>query len=196
MKIKLYLLTAVLILLQSCVGQSISNREFYNEDFNWRINIPEEFNMLNAEESEKMAEKGIDAIEKTYDEELVNHSKTIFAFRSDKLNYFDSTYQPFDVEVDGDYMESVRGVNEILYETFITQMEGIEIDTSSSTEVIDQLEFKKFKMKITYPNKIIMNLLMYCRLFDKQELSVNIMYVDKEKGKKMLHAWRSSTFNK
>jgi len=49
-------------------------------------------------------------------------------------------------------------------------------------------------MEVTYPNDMIMNLLMYSRLFDDQEFTVNIMYVDKQKGKKMLKSWQNSKF--
>jgi hypothetical protein len=39
-----------------------------------------------------------------------------------------------------------------------------------------------------------MNVLMYSRLIDDQDFSVNIMYTDEEKGKKMLEAWQTSRF--
>lgn len=41
-----------------------------------------------------------------------------------------------------------------------------------------------------------MNVLMYSRLFDKKEFTVNIMYVDNKKGQLMLEAWKKSKFTK
>ncbi|MEN9972002.1 MAG: hypothetical protein RIS20_349 [Bacteroidota bacterium] len=49
-------------------------------------------------------------------------------------------------------------------------------------------------MKIEYPNKLVLNLLMYSRLFNKREFTVNIMYVDNKKGEQMLEAWKKSKF--
>ena len=143
-----------------------------------------------------MQNKGADAIEKTYDEKVINQSKTIFVFKSDQLNYFESNYQPFDIAIDGNYLESCKDVNNILYETFKTQMPDIKIDSTSTIEKIDNLEFQTFKMKVEYPNKMVLNVLMFSRLFDKKEFSVNIMYVDNNKGQQMLESWRKSKFTK
>ena len=63
-------------------------------------------------------------------------------------------------------------------------------------EKIDNLEFQVFKMKIEYPNKMVLNLLMYSRLFGKKEFTVNIMYVDNKKGQLMTEAWKNSKFLK
>jgi len=191
-----YFLIGLTIIFQSCNGQTTPKKEIYNKDFNWTITIPENFENVSAEEWAKMQNKGADAIEKTYNEEVVNQAKTIFVFKSDQLNYFESNYQPFDTAIDGDYLESCKNVNNMLYETFITQMPDIKIDSTSSIEKIDNLEFQTFKMKIEYPNKMTMNVLMFSRLFDKKEFTVNIMYVDKKKGEQMLDSWKKSKFTK
>lgn len=49
-------------------------------------------------------------------------------------------------------------------------------------------------MKIYFPNGMTMHSLMYSRLFDDREFSVNIMYVDERQGKRMIEAWTKSTF--
>jgi hypothetical protein len=196
MKKLTYLIVCLIITLQSCNGQTTAKREIYNKDFNWKITIPENFENVSAEDWTKMQNKGADAIEKTFEGEIINQSKTIFVFKSDQLNYFESNYQPFDVSIDGNYLESCKNVNEVLLETFKTQMPNAKIDTITTVEKIDNLEFQVFKMKIEYPNKMILNLLMYSRLFGKKEFSVNIMYVDNKKGQLMTEAWKNSKFLK
>lgn len=141
-----------------------------------------------------MQNKGADAIEKTYDAKVDNQAKTIFVFKNDQFNYFESNYQPFDTATDGSYLESCKNVNEILYQTFIAQMPGVKVDSVTSVERIDNLEFQTLKMKVTYPNNMVLNVFMFTRLFDKREFSVNIMYVDKTKGDLMINAWRKSKF--
>lgn len=194
MKTIYYLTICLVIIFQSCSGQSKTKKEFYNKDFNWKITIPESFDTVSTEQWEKMQNKGAEAIEKTYDEKIDNRAKTIFVFQSGQLNYLESNYQPFDIATDGDYLEACKGVNEVVYQTFVTQMQGIKIDTATSTEKIDNLEFQKFKMKVTYPNKMVLNVLMYNRLFGKKEFTLNIMYVDEAKGDLMMKAWKKSTF--
>ena len=139
-----YLIVCFTIIIQSCNGQNTSKQEIYNKDFKWTITIPENFQNVSKEEWSKMQNKGEEAIENTYGEEIINQSKTIFVFKSDQFNYFESNYQPFDVAIDGDYLESCKNVNNIIFETFKTQMPGIKIDSTSSVEKIDNLNFQIF----------------------------------------------------
>jgi len=60
-------------------------------------------------------------------------------------------------------------------------MPDIKVETTRSVENIDGLEFQKFQIKALYPNNITLHILMYSRLFDKKELTINIMYVDPKK---------------
>ncbi len=177
-------------------SQSKTENKIYNKDFNWTIIIPEGFETVEEKEWIAMQNKGANAIEDTFGEEIINHSKTIFVFKSGTVNYFESSFQPFDVAVDGDYIETCKAVNDILYETFMAQMPGITIERSNTIEKIDNLDFQVYKMKVIFPNKMEMYCMMFNRLFGKKELAVNIMYIDQSKGEKMLASWRASKFNK
>ena len=75
-------------------------------------------------------------------------------------------------------------------------MPNAKIERRTTTEIVDQLEFQKFEMEVEYPNKMVLHLLMYSRLFDEKEFSVNIMFVDKAKGAEMLDSWKKSKFSK
>src|SRR4051794_14185308 len=87
----------ILTILYSCIGQSNSKKkEIFNKDFDWKIVIPEDFETVTAEEWAKFQNRGAEAIEQTYDEKIENYAKTIFVFRNDQFNYFESNYQPFD----------------------------------------------------------------------------------------------------
>lgn len=191
-----YCLVFLVILLGGCKGKTIPKREIYNEDFKWTITLPENFEQVNEEEWARMQHKGADAIEQTIGEQVINQAKTIFVFKSDKMNYFESNYQPFDTLTDGDYLTSWRMVNDILYETFKTQVPDVKIDTVKNVENIDGLEFQTFKIRAEYPNKMVLNILMFSRLFNKREFTVNISFMDKAKGAQMLQAWKESKFGK
>lgn len=181
--------------LYSCRAQSTPGpKVIFNEQFNWRIQIPEGFETVPAEQWMKMQNKGAGAVEKTYDVTVENRAKTIFAFRSDQFNYFESNYQPFDTAADGNYLESFRQVNNMLYGTFEAQMPQAKLDSASSQETIDGKLFQVYKITITIPGKIVIEFWMYSRLFGKREFTVNIMTVDKEKQRILLNAWRNSKF--
>lgn len=195
MNIGKFILLFTILLVQSCQSQKAAEREIFNADFKWSITIPKNFENVSADEWSKLQNKGKIAIEDTYGEEIINNSKIIFVFKSDDLNYFESNYQPFDPS-DGDYLATCENVNLVLYETFKAQMPNAKIEKRTTTEIVDQLEFQKFEMEVEYPNKMVLHLLMYSRLFDEKEFSVNIMFVDKAKGAEMLDSWKKSKFSK
>lgn len=183
------------ILFQCCKGQTtIPAKEFYNKDFNWKIVIPAGYDSVSAADWNKMQNKGADAIQKTYDVKVDTKPKTIFVFKSDQFNYFESNYQPFDSSEVKTYMESYRAVNNMLYGTFKAQMPDSKLDSSSSEETIDGRLFHTFKVAVAFPNKMVMEIWMFSRLFGNKEFTVDIMTVDKNKQKALLDAWRNSTF--
>lgn len=189
------LFLSVLALFMRCSGQRADQKELYNEEFKWSIRIPAGFEHVSAAEGERLQNKGLSLIEKTYGQPVENQAKMIFEFKSGPQNYFESNYQPFDEQVDGNYSESFDAVNQIIYETFMAQMPGITIDTARTMTAVDGLDFHTCKMKITHPN-MVLNFVMYSRLFDKREFTVNILYVDEAKGDQMKQAWLASKFKK
>lgn len=187
----------ILFTFTSCEAKTTSaQKTIYNKDFDWTITIPENFETVSPEEWQKMQNRGAEAIEKTFDQKLDNQAKTIFVFKSDRVNYFESNYQPFDVTEDGHYLKSNRAVQDVLYETFKSQMQNPRIDSLSATETIDGLKFHVYKMSIYLPNDIVMELLMYSHLFGKRDFTVSILTIDKEKQKVLLNAWRESKFGR
>lgn len=181
--------------LSSCTGQTKTEPQtLYNDEFKWTITIPENFANIEASEWKKMQNKGLDAVEDTYGEKVENQTEIIFVFKNADFNYLESNYQPYDIEIDGDYLSSCQVVNEVLFETFQAQMPGAKIDSVSSVEKINNLEFQTYKMKLDFPNGMTMYSHMYSRLFGKKEFSVNIMYVDEKQGEKMTKAWYNSKF--
>lgn len=197
MKLYTLLLSGLVAILLSCpVVAQTAKKEIHNKEFNWTIVIPEGFESVTAEEWTRLENKGADAIEKTYGEKVENRAKTIFVFKSDRLHYLEANYQSYDAAADGDYLESVKSVNDVLYGTFEAQLPNARLDSAFSTEVISGLTFQRFKIAITLPNKMILNVWMYSRLFGKKDFSLNIMAVDKEKERLLLEAWRSSKFGK
>ena len=192
MKYSVLLVMVLFVALQSC--KETPKNEIFNPDFKWTITIPENFQNVNPDEWKKMQDKGTEAVEKTYDGKVENTAKTIFVFKSDNFNYFESNSQPFDPAVDGDYSVSCRNVNNTFYGTVQAQIPGAQMDTLTTEETIGGLKFHKYTVTINLPNKMIMEYLMYSRLFDKTELTVNIITSDKAKQKVLLDAWNNSKF--
>jgi hypothetical protein len=177
-----------------CIAQSSSSPQtFHSEIFKWTIDVPEGFERISEEVGEQLKSKGAAAIEDTYGEKVEDFATTLFMFRKGPFNYMEANYQPFD-PADGTYDEQRKVVEQIIYETFRAQMPDVKIDTISSTQTIGQLNFYVFEIRAHLPNDMLMTMLMYSRLFDRQELSLNIVYVKPEEGELMLNVWRKSKF--
>jgi hypothetical protein len=190
------LTVAVFFTTLSLYAQAEPGKEYFYKPLKWKILIPEGTKSVSNEEWDKLEQKGAAAIEKTYGEKVENNATTLFVVKYDDLNYFEANQQPYDSIADADYPAYFQGVNDVLYETFKEQIPNGNIDTSSSQELIAGLLFQKFRLSIGLPNNIVIRLLMYSRPFGDKEFTVNIMYVDEEKGIRMMSAWKKSTFGK
>jgi hypothetical protein len=190
------LTVAVFFTTLSLFAQAEPGKEYFYKPLKWKILIPEGTKSVSNEEWDKLEQKGAAAIEKTYGEKVENNATTLFVVKYDDLNYFEANQQPYDSIADADYPAYFQGVNDVLYETFKEQIPNGNIDTSSSQELIAGLLFQKFRLSIGLPNNIVIRLLMYSRPFGDKEFTVNIMYVDEEKGIRMMSAWKKSTFGK
>jgi hypothetical protein len=190
---KSILIYIAFVILSGCKTNS-NPQTFHNEDFKWTITIPEKFTSVSPGDWEKLQNKGAQAVEKTYGEKVENQATVIFVFKNGDYNYLESNYQQFDPDVDGDYRESCKVVNEIVYETFRTQIPNAKIDSASSIERISGLDFHTFKLVLDLPNGMKIHTFMYNRLFGKKDFAINITYVDEEAGKRMKEAWFESKF--
>jgi hypothetical protein len=193
---RIHFLAPGILLLAACSGSSTPSTTLHNEDFRWTITIPAGFESVEPDEWAKVQGKGQAAMENSTGLKIDNQTTGIFVFKSGQTNYFESNQQSFDEAVDGDHRESTKLAADLLYETFVSQMPGVKIDSSMVVETIDGLEFLTTKMKLDLPNGMIMYMEMYSRLFDKRELAVNIIYIDEKKGQQMKDSWYQSKFSK
>jgi hypothetical protein len=187
---------AVLFITFSLHAQAEAGKEYVYKPLNWKIVIPQGTTVVSEQEWERLQQKGAAAIEKTYGEKIENNASTLFVVKYDDLNYFEANQQPYDSIADPDYPAYFRSVNDVLYTTFKEQIPNGTIDSSSSEELIAGLLFQKFRISITLPNNMVIRMFMFSRTFGDKELTVNIMYVDEEKGIRMMSAWKKSTFGK
>ncbi len=196
MKINIFIVIIFSFLLLGCEKEKIKPREINYDKFQWSITIPKNFEPVSKEDWARQQNRGIKAIEDAYGEEIDNLAKIIFVFKHGKLNIFEANYQPFDENIDGSHAESFDNVNEVLIETFRSQIPDIKVKKQRSVKIIDGLAFQACRIELTYPNNVLFNCEMYSHLFNKEELTVNIMFTDNGVGKEMRESLFSSKFKK
>ncbi len=190
------MLTASIAVLAGCKeSKKVEKRTIYNEEFKWTIEIPAGFDTVSGPKWAQMQQRGLEAIEKTYDMEVENNAKTIFVFHSDMMNYFESNVQPFDTTAsDEDYRETCKQVNEMMYGTFQSQMPEAQLDSSSSVATVSGLEFQAFRLSVKMDDNLIMKCQMFSRRFGNKEFSVNMMTANEAKEGELMKAWKGSKF--
>ena len=190
------MLLVLLVICTSCLGfgqVTKEPKEFYSEEFDWRIKIPIGYNALSGEQLTAVQKKGASAIEKATDVQVGNQAKVIFAFSSNPLNYFECNWQPYEGEF-SDYPKQCNLVNGLLYQTLKAELKDARMDSTSWQETVSGLVFQVFQARIYLPNDMVMEMLMYSRLFSRKDFTVSILSTDQKTRDELLGAWRSSMF--
>lgn len=193
---KKILCTLFVLFTLATYGQEKKDEKIFIKEFNWTMISPEGFERMSQEEIDHLRNRGIQVLENGTGEELVDEVTVLFWIKKGTLNSLEANYQPFDEEVDGDYDETFDDVNEISVAAIKDQFPQIQIDTVTSIEKIDRLNFRKFYMKLTYPGGVVLHNHSYSYLFGDKEFTVSISYVDEKFGQQMLNAWLKSKFRK
>jgi hypothetical protein len=190
---KHFSLILALIFSIFCKGQDY--KQFYSKEFEWRLNIPDDFESVSKQKDKQFASEGKKALEKTVGAEIEDNSKQIFLYTKNRTNYIMSNWQEFDEKKDGKYLSSVKFVNETIFKTFQNQFPEVSIDSTSTSEIISNKEFHVFHVTIPIANtKAKMNMYVFSHLFEKKDFNVYVVFIDKIIGEELLKNLRSSTF--
>lgn len=178
----------------NCQSSNVSDTLNITE-FKWTVVVPENFQPVNQEDWNKELQKGMDLLEDTYDEEIENQSVTLFIYKNGQFNTFEANWQPYDVQVDGDYMETYADVNKVIYKAFEEQLVGTKLDSLTTVQDVSGLQFNRFDVALDFPNGMKLKAISFSRLFDKKELTLNITYIDEKLGEKVMEAFLNSKFD-
>lgn len=176
---------------------NISENVYTSQEIGWTIEIPKGWKIISKEEKDKWQKKGEKAITEFTGEEMQYEGlKDLVGFKKNQFNIFQATSEPFEVEYEGEWEENNQILKELLYQTFESQ--GIRVDsTETSTETIDNIDFKTFSFTIYGPKgDIILKQITYSTLINGLDFGVNMSYNNDKNRDEMLKVWRGSKFNK
>jgi len=162
---------------------SKQDHQFQFPEVGWKVKVPSEFTIMDSAQATPI---GTD----------FGTTKTLISFNKGQYNFFSSTITPFDPARDGDWNEVNSKLKNVILGTLRNQAEAIKVDTSSSDELIDGLEFHKFQIITTYQSKLVMKTLMYRRLHMGFDYGINISYTDENVGQELQLILASSKFDK
>ena len=203
-KILLFLLSSLFITI-SC-NEIDPNKEieegeiteniYYNKEIGWKMSIPNGWEITSQDVLKKRTEDGMEKLQESIEAEYdFSELKHLINFQKDKFHIFQSTSEPFEEEYVGEWKENSIQINQLLYYTYSNN--GINIDTSSSVQTIDSVEFNVSHITMYGPKgNIILYQDMYSTYINGFDFSVNLNYIDGKKKDEMYRAWKNSTFEK
>ncbi len=172
----------------------INSRKYSSEEIGWIIQVPEGWKITSLDSALASEKTGIEAIEKVYGGGIqTTELRHLIGFEKDLFNNLSSTSEPFKLEYPGEYEENNQKLYEVVYDALDAQ--GVKIDTSSSAEVIRGMKFDTFYSTIYDINdNIVMYQILYSRLINGFDFSVNINYNNEADKKVLVDAFKNSEF--
>jgi ribosomal protein L25 (general stress protein Ctc) len=200
---RIYILTILsIVLLISCKTDpnkqvdegTVKENVYHSKEIGWTIEIPKGWKVTQREESQKREDNGLKAINEAnginYD---ASGLKQLISFQKDRFHIFQSTSEKFEIEYDGEYEENKILVKELLYDTYASN--GIKVDTISSTEKIDNLNFDLFKITVYDPKgKIMLYQDLYSTFRNGVDFGVNLNYINEKEKMELMSVWKNSKF--
>jgi hypothetical protein len=180
------------LMLTSCEKEEV--KIIVNDDFNWTVTIPKNFRELSEGEWDKVEDKGIDVFEDLYGEEVESKATLLFAYKKGDFQSFQSYYKIHDLETDEDYSKSNHELNKLMYKAFEEMVPNGKLDSIASVTIINGLEFNRFDVIIDFPDGMKMTTVDFSRLFNDKDVTINIVYTNKNVGKKLIENILNSKF--
>ena len=167
---------------------------YTSAELGWSIRIPPGWEVMSKDVLAQKTRDGLEYVADAIGTE-VDYSGIKFhvSFQKDDSNSFQSTSELFDID-SVPWEENNKMVKEALFDTYYHR--GIPADTSSTTAVIDGLNFDLFRVKIfNRRGNVILNQDICSRLISGYAFSVIVNYNNESDRQVMEKAFRESAFS-
>jgi hypothetical protein len=181
------LLLLATIILISCAAKKLGKNEFYFEDFDWTIKIPESFEKVKEETWNKVQVRGGQELGGA----LSPQFKTLFIYKTGTNSFIEANTEPHNGSVD-DYNATIERTLNAFDEALHRNFPNAVINTTRTIETISGKDFLKFESSIsTSP----LHTIVYSRLFGKNRFTLSIMDNNEAARQAMLNTFRTSKFD-
>jgi hypothetical protein len=185
-------------LMCSCNGSNKS-KEYTFSSIGWTINVPYEFEIIDQKNLKEHNRKGRKLVQDAYETDAdMMEQNTLIGFRKGEKNVFVCTTVPFDTVEDGSWTEHQQFLKEVMTKTLEKSTQSkhnVVIDTLSSTEVIDGLQFEKFTLSMNVPGKELINMHLLNILRNGYDVGITLVYQKEKLGRQFYDILRTSRFS-
>jgi hypothetical protein len=163
----------------------IENGVYICNLFDWKITIPEGYELIKKERIEELEKKGYEAIKKETTEGIAinRHPPHLIGFQLNKYNYFNSSLETLVGTKKITLEEHKLFCEKLLKETYST-IKGLKFELTKSDLKLGKHDFYKIKVKI-YSEKDDVYLLtqeIYYSFINNNLFSASLNYTNEEVG--------------
>lgn len=173
----------------------IINDLYWNEDLNWKMKIPNDWNIDDNTQNKDVEKEMLNEIEKTANRKFdISKAVDLIGLTKDDFNSFQSTVEPNLLESENDIVENNLIVKNTLYKTY--QNINIPIDSTKTEKIkIDGVDFETYKF-IIYDDlgNTLMLQEIFCGIVKGAYLMVNINSNNDIDKNIIKNSWLNSTF--
>jgi hypothetical protein len=167
---------------------------YSNSEIGWTMRIPNGWTTISRDDQAQTTQSGLEVVASATGQEIdYSGLMHLISFQKNRFNQFQSTIEPYNTEELGDWIEHNKFVYKLVYDTYENQ--GMKVDTSSTTDKIDNRVFQLFRMKLYGPDgNIILFQDMYTRLIKGYQFGAILNYNNSIDKGAMQKVWFESKF--
>ena len=192
------LLIPLFILVLSCQQPektvSESRSLTINDEVSWNITLPDGWEVTSSQEIKRLQERGEKAMTEALGTEIETSHESLVTINKGPFNSLMANRQVYDLATDGPYESTQQATFEAILETYRNQ--GIRFDHELGVDTIGGFVFQTLSTTLYAPNqdKVILNQLIWDRLFEDYSLLINVNYNNEEDRETLVDLVVNSTF--
>jgi len=161
----------------------------------WTLLLPTEFKILDSTENEKLHSKGHKVLKETVGVKTdMKRTKTLINAMKDRYSLFNSTIRPLNAEQIHNYSKSAQRVKDLLFQAAKAKSVNSRVDSISSNQIIDGLNFAKFTVTLSSPNDFKVNMVTLFRVYKGFDFGITYVYTNEATREQIEEILNSSKF--
>ncbi|KGK30671.1 hypothetical protein [Cellulophaga sp. E6(2014)] len=192
MKFKITAFCFVSFLVYGCTTE---NKTFHAPEIGWTINLIDGWDIESARKVDQDIHEGLALIENSGESVYVSGKEIgLFVLRSDEITKFQATIIPFEETYENEWNDKYPQIKDVIYP--IVAYQGVQVDSTSSKETIDNIAFEVFNIKLSQNGSTLMEQNMYRTYIKGYDFIINMSHNSINDKKAMLATLRASKFDK
>lgn len=145
----------------------------------WTLLLPTEFKILDSTENEELHSKGHKALKETVGVKTdMKRTKTLINAMKDRFSLFNSTIRPLNAEQIRNYGKSAQRVKDLTFEAMKAKSANNQVDSISSSQIIDGLNFNKFTVTVSMPKNLTVTMVILSKVHKGFDFGITYVYTN------------------